>query len=337
MSISVARARGSHRDLGRAQGEAFGEAIGAALLLYAEAAERAGDDLEAISQRTRPYADAARSRVPHLVEEVEGIAEGAGVAIDEAWALNCIEEVWPSEACVSMVSGHLFMHAEQWYAGHPVGVVMAEPDDGPAFLSPTCVGFLPAVGLSAAGFALGVDSLHTTDDRVGVPRVLVSRSALGASDVEGLIRAACMDGRAGGYAYLIGTLGDSLALETSATREAVLDAVTAHTNHPLSSQLKGVIADPSAGSRARLLRAEELLANAPPTDLSDCARLLADHSSAPQTVCLHEEGPDASGTVFGLACDLATGRMIVSDGPPCEGRWEEFSLKRRHAAEHVVG
>jgi isopenicillin-N N-acyltransferase like protein len=338
MSVELARARGTGREIGRAQGEAFAAGIHDAIAFYRRTAASLGDDLDAMAARARPYLEVSRRAVPDLVDELEGVAEGAGISVDEAVALNCLEEVWPAEACVSMVHGRFFLHAEQWYAGHSaIGVVEARPDDGPAFLSPTCVGFLPAVGLSSAGFAQGIDSLATTDDRVGVPRVLVSRLSMGARGVDDAIAGACLEDRAGGYAHLLATVGSTVAVETTATRYEVLHGIAAHTNHVLAASLRSVTKPPSRGSLARLARADELLDADPPADLEDCARVLSDHIGGAETICLHEEGPDASATVFGFACDLLTGRMIVSDGHPCTGRWHEFGLDMSRSAEHLVG
>ena len=324
--------------MGRAQGEAFAPGIHEAVSFYRRLGAFIGEDVDAVAARAQPYLESARGVVPELVDEIEGLAEGAGISYQEALMLNCFEEVWPAEACVSMVHGRFFLHAEQWYAGHSaIGVVEGRPIDGPAFLSPTCVGFLPAVGLSSAGFAQGIDSLATTDDRVGVPRVLVSRRALGAGDVDDAVAAACLEDRAGGYAHLLATIGSSLVVETTATRCEVLHDVTAHTNHVLAPSLRSATEPPSRGSLARLARAEELLDTSPPADLEDCARLLSDHVGGSQTICLHEEGLDASATVFGFACDLVTGRMIVSDGHPCSDRWQEFGLDMSMSAEHLVG
>ena len=50
--------------------------------------------------------------------------------------------------------------------------------------SPTVAACLPAVGINGAGLAQGIDSLSARDDRVGIPRVLVSRHALEAGSAE---------------------------------------------------------------------------------------------------------------------------------------------------------
>ena len=329
--MNVVSASGGPEAMGRAQGEALGEAIEAALGLYRGLLEGLGQDIETVTARCRPYLEAARRVLPDGVAEMEGMASGAGITSPEAALLNCLEEVWPEpaavpEACTSMVSGRFFMHAEQWYSAHSeVAVVMAAPDHGPRFVSPTCAGFLPAVGLTAGGFAQGIDSLVAPDDRLGAPRVFLSRAALGAPNLESAVSAACTEGRAGGYAHVLASPGRSVTVETSATTASVIEGVTAHTNHYLSATAPTGRRS-SHGSRARLARAQELLAEAPPTDLEDCVRLLSDHASSPESICLHESGPDGSGTVFGIACDLFSGRMLVSDGPPCWGNWEPFEV-----------
>jgi isopenicillin-N N-acyltransferase-like protein len=334
MSLLVARARGAPRALGRAQGEAFGAGIQAAIAFYRELASSQGADFEAMGARAHAYLDAARPVLPQLVDELEGLVEGADISLEEALVLSCMEEVWPGDSCTTLVHGSFLVHAEQWYARHrDIGVVVADPDDGPAFVSPTCVGFLPAVGASAAGFAQGIDSLRARDDRIGIPRVFVARLALGAPDITAAAAAACRPGRAGGYAHVLATADHSLVVESSATQEALIHGIGAHTNHYLSRSLEAVAAPASAGARARLERARELLEHSPPSSLEDCARILSDHDGGRETICLHEEGIDAGGTVFGMACDLASGEMIVSDGPPCAARWEVYAIRasREHA------
>ena len=323
MSIAVARAVGTPRAMGRAQGRAMAEGISSALRFYTRLAGGRGDAMAAAST---PYIDASRRAAPHLVEEMEGLAEGAGISFEEAAILNCMEEVWDFEACTSMSHGPFLLHAEQWYAGHDsIGVVVAEPDDGPPFVSPTCAGFLPAVGMNASGFAQGIDSLAAADDRVGVPRVTISRLALGASGLDAAIAAATSTDRAGGYAHFLRSSDRSVVVETTATEHHVTEGAIAHTNHYLVDPAVRV-RRVSPGSTARLDRALHLLEDAPPTTLEDCARLLSDHDAEPESICVHEEGIEGSATVFAMACDVTTGRMLVSEGSPCLSRWTEHEV-----------
>jgi isopenicillin-N N-acyltransferase like protein len=315
MTIARVRAGGSQRELGRACGEALAEGIARSIAFYegfpngawADAADRVGS-----------YVDAARAGVPELAEEVDGLAEGAGASVEAVWVLNCFEELWPEDACTTIVSGSFLIHSEQWYAGHSdIGVIEARPANATRFLSPTCAGFLPAVGISAGGFAQGIDSLSAPDERIGIPRVLVSRLSLGAQDLDAAIAAASIEGRSGGYAHVLAGRDRSIAVETTATSATVIEPVIAHTNHYLGSPDDG-----SSGSRARFDRALELVASAPPRTLENCIEIVSDHSST----CLHSDDPHGTATVFGFVCDVATGEALVSDGYPCEGRWSAYHL-----------
>lgn len=340
MGLTFCDAQGPPRRLGRDYGQAFAESIAAALAYYDTLAVATGVDLNELAAKAARFIDAARLAVPDVVDELEGLAEGADISLDAAIVLNCLEEVWPEsgrapEACTTLVSGHFLLHAEQWYAGHnQIGVIRGRPDGTPIFISPTCAGFLPTVGMNSSGFAQGIDSLAAADDSVGIPRVMVSRASLGAAGLDGAITAACMPGRAGGYAHVLATVEQKVVVETSASSSAILDGVAAHTNHYLSRT--AAARPPGAGSTGRLARAEELLMERPPSTLEECAILLADHEGTPQAICVHEEGIDGSGTVFGMACDLETGRMVVSDGPPCAGRWEQVALPSWSQAAYVV-
>jgi isopenicillin-N N-acyltransferase like protein len=327
MSFTVVRAAGSPRMVGRLYGEAAAGQISEALSFYEQLASVSVDDFAGAARAAGPYMDCARDSCPDLVAEMEGIAEGANADLDALTVLNCFEEVWREvavEACTTIVAGNFLMHAEQWYAGHSqVTVVQAEPGYGPGFTSPTCSGFLPAVGFNVTGFAQGIDSLTARDDRVGVPRVFVSRAALGATGLEGAIDTAALEGRAGGYAHVLSSSGRSVVVETSAQQVSTL-ATQVHTNHYLAAN--PAAGEASAGSRARFSRASDLVSADPPRSVADCAAILSDHDGEPESICVHEDGIAASGTVFGMICDLGRRRMWVSDGSPCAGRWSEFDV-----------
>jgi isopenicillin-N N-acyltransferase like protein len=334
MSVTIVPVAGSAAEMGHRQGEVLAPQIKDTVSFYEEAISAQGDPA-AVSSALPPYIDAARATWPDLAAEIDGLARGAGIELEEAWMLNCLEEVWPFEACTTLSTGDFLLHSEQWYAGHDgVAVVVAEPDDGPAFVSPTNVGFLPAVGINAAGFAQSIDSLTAADDRVGIPRVLVSRRALAAPSLEGAIAAATVAGRAGGYAHTLKSAERTVVVETTATESVVLPGLMMHTNHYLSEKLKPIGETPSKGSLRRLAGARELVGRGSSRTLDDCVRMMCDHTAENWTFCLHGSGTQTA-TVFGAIFDVTTGTMLVSDGPPCEGRWHELPVpgyKQRGAA-----
>src|SRR5947209_9499059 len=140
------------------------------------------------------------------VSLLRGMAEGADLPFSAVFLPNAFEELDPAgspaavdlpgrsrrgvERCtaVSVAAPGVAMlgHNENWMVGdgETVAVVIEIPSEPGAIatVSPTVAACLSAVGMNAAGGAVGVMSLTAPDDGAGVPRVLVSRHALEARD-----------------------------------------------------------------------------------------------------------------------------------------------------------
>ena len=188
-----------------------------------------------------------------------------------------------------------------------------------AVASPTIVCCLPAVGVNGHGGAQGIGSLTASDDRVGVPRVLVSRArARGAWTASDAIARAGVPARAGGYGHVFAFAGgDAFAVETTGTQLAVLDGPgAAHEPLPRSrARRRSAPRRRRAASRGST-RLEPAARGARAADASRSVMdILRDHGSSPQAICLHpdpEEGDEAS------AVDVLDGRR--PRGGPDVGR-----------------
>ena len=241
-----------------------------------------------------------------------------------------------SERCstvtVATPSATLLGHNEHWLAGDVgnVAVVIEIPDEGPAVASPTVVCCLPAVGMSSEGGAQGIGSLTARDDGPGVPRVLVSRRALDATDRADAIRRAAFPGRAGGYGHVFAFRGgDTFVVETTATRHAVIDGPGPHTNHYLDPELAEIGAAPSVSSLTRYRSLVEAVTAERPATAEDVMALMGSHENEPDSICLHPdeaEGDEASAVVFGMVCDVEAGRMWLAAGNPCTEPFEEIDM-----------
>ena len=342
MRFPVVRVRGGPRDRGRSVGAALAEPISRSVSFYRGFLERRGIAPDRWGEMLGPYEAAARKEVPDLVEEMEGMAEGAGVPLPDLMAANCWEELErllelspAPDRCTAFVvtgsEGTFLGHNEQWYAGDAgnVALLVERPDGEVPFASPTVVTCLPAVGMNAAGMAQGVMSLSHRDDGEGVPRVPVSRRSLQARDREDAFRRVTMPGRSGGYAYVIGrTGGDTTILETTSDSVAELHGEAGHTNHYLAPPLaEGGFT--SEGSVSRLERLRTLLQDRPPSTPEDAMEILQDHEGEPQAICLHpdpEDGDEAAAVLFSMVCHLESRRMWVALGNPCEAPYEKIPL-----------
>jgi len=346
--------RGSPRTMGRMLGEQAGDLIRDMLYTYRSFMQQASGFswAEAVreSHKYLPYAQAA---YPQYVEEIVGIAEGAGVSFQDAWLLNCYEGVAEDQklmACTSIAAnddvtadGHVYLgHNEDWIGGDSqhVYLVRATPDDGPAFLSVSYGPMLCNLGFNAAGIAVGINSVYPTDVRVGVPQVVLSRAVLAAERLSDALRACLHDRRASGYNHLLADRsGEIFSVESSATRHDVLyahEGWLAHTNHYLSERLQAIEQRfVYASSTVRLRRAERLLRRlrrqAGALSLEGLQTILRDHVSYPDSICKHEVMTDAphdrSRTLISMIMDLTELTMWVAPGPPCCGEYVPHRLE----------
>lgn len=342
--MPVVQVGGTAAQRGLAAGGALAEPIHRSLAFYGRFLERRGVDMEDLPRLLGPYREAAERALPALVAEADGLAQGAEAPPWEVFAINAFEELEPLlgpapaaslERCTAFAltgpDGTVLAHNEQWYAGDSgnAAVIVAESDGGPAFVSPTVVTCLPAVGMNGAGLAQGVMSLSAEDDARGIPRVLVSRLALQAADLDDHVRRAAIDGRSGGYAYVVAASGGRTRIvETSARGHAVLEGPGGHTNHYLNPEL-AARGDTSAGSTGRLARLRTLMAERELRTPEDAMEILRDHEGEPQAICLHPDpadGDEASSVLFSMVCHLEDRRMWVAAGNPCTAPYEEIDI-----------
>jgi isopenicillin-N N-acyltransferase-like protein len=220
---------------------------------------------------------------PDGFAELEGIADGTGLSVEQVMAMNGLTDLrdilaWCSseeaEGCTSVIvptasslSGRAFC-GQTWdlasdNAPHVLTVVR-EPAGAPRTWSVTTDGCLSLMGLSEQGLAIGTTNLRTHDARPGVPYLSLIHRALGAENA--LEAAALIEGahRAGAhYFYIVDSSGKALALECTATRHrrhTLSDRAFVQCNHCRVPAHHSFEADtPQRSSRARQRRMQTLV------------------------------------------------------------------------------
>lgn len=340
MAIEVIEASGSHYEIGYTVGKAARRQLLFAVNSYKAIMKEEGWT----GAWTLPgdYLQAAREAFPHFVEEVEGMAAGAGISFEELFFLNSLEEALDPAAppgCTAMAissEGSAFLgHNEDWYhSDHKsVIVIRATPKGKPAFITITAAPFLAAVGMNEAGLAQGVNSVSSKDNGPGIPRVLLSRAVLEAEDIEEAIAQATPANRAGGYNHLLASRDGNIGyLESSARAHCYIygKKLTYHTNHYLAPQMLHLEQEASPGTLKRLERLNELagsLAGSGDPEQA-IAGALRDHRYAPLSICRHPENESAAGegTIFSAIFNLRELSVAVAIGNPCVNRYERCSL-----------
>jgi len=333
---------------------ARGEAVGVALRPEIESsvsftmawAADLGADRRRVEALLVPYDDATGRYAPDLAEVLDGMARGSGVDPIALRATNAFEELYavldptatgaPVERCTDALlagaGGPILVHQEQWYAADAdsVAIVVDRPDDGIAIVAPVVASGLPLVGMNATGASIGAMSLTATDERPGVPRMIVARRALDARDREEAWRTVTTPERAGGYSYCYAFAAGAIALfETTATTAADLGGKRVHANHALDDTVTAVCPSASEGSVSRLARMRELTAERDTWTIADACSLLADHGAAGQDICVHPdpaEGPESSAIMFGMVADVVTRTLWIAPGNPCRNPFEPYAL-----------
>jgi isopenicillin-N N-acyltransferase-like protein len=350
----MVRVSGTHLEMGRQIGEACREQIHRMLDTYKQSFDEAYDQLqltweEAVLQGAKYY-PYAQEHMPQYVEELDGMAEAAGVEFDDLMVLNCMEAI-TSDAlhlgCTSLgvsgertADGHVLVgHNEDWLPEDEENtyLVHATPNDEPPFLALTYGGLLPNIGFNAEGIAQACDSVYPNDVRVGVPRIFVSRAVLAATQLSDAIRRAVMRWRAAGYNHLIADRnGELYNVEVSGQHFATIygmDGVLAHTNHFLTERMKQWErhTENLIGSRVRFNRAMRLLRKTRHHSPETLQAILRDHVDYPNSICSHtvptDNALDRQKTICSLVMDLTTLEMHFCWGNPCEETYHTYRLE----------
>ncbi|MCX6072214.1 MAG: C45 family autoproteolytic acyltransferase/hydrolase [Chloroflexi bacterium] len=354
--LPLVRVAGSHGEMGLQLGRDRAQQVHSMIEMYQRLFVEARAELgianwdEAILHAHK-YLPFAEESTPQYVDEMRGIAEGAGVKFDDVLVLNCMEAI-TSDAlhlgCTSLAMGPevtatgsvLIGHNEDWIPEDIVNVfiVHARPEKEPAYLAITYGGMLPNIGFNAYGIAQCCDSVYPGDARVGVPRILVSRGVLAARTLSEAIWAACNRRRDGGYNHLIAhESGEIYNVEVSARTFEMLhsdDGMEAHANHYLHPRMQAIekARGDLVNSSVRMNRARRLMAAQRGTaDRLTIQAILADHVNFPQSICNHivaDDTPlDRQQTIASLVIDLSARTMHVCWGTPCCNEYFAYTLE----------
>lgn len=341
--ISVIRVAGTHREAGLQLGEAGAEQI-ARSIEESFAELPSGRTLEQQRSLASEYRAFAEPRLPWLIEELDGVADGADVDRLDHFACS-IEEIWyepharsPQGRCTDLVAGppataddHLLVaHNNDLRPSIEARITAIEKSvtGEPVVFQ---IGGIPwlSVGFNSAGLSLTGNELSPNDERVGISRSHQVMEMLAKCRTLGeMVGASLRPDRASSYNNVLGSSdGGAANVEGSATDAEVtgldLWGRLAHTNHYVCDRMLAFEGDPAYAVRsgARYTRAREMLAAAPEGSVTaaDLRTMLSDHRGIPDEVCRHpENGHPETKTVFWCVADVTEGRITFGRGNPCD-------------------
>ena len=202
------------------------------------------------------FLPAIKRWTPELLEEVRGVADGAGIDFDTMLLFQLLDEEWlnaqavTGEHCssvgVAKQGDHPAMIAQNmdisgFYHGYQTLLHIKYPDSDLETLVFTCAGLVALNGVNNRSVGVAVNTLaqlaHSTD---GLPVAFVIRGLLEQTSQEGAVKFLHTVKHASGQNYIIGGKARVDDFEASANRvsryvPAEGRGVVYHTNHPLAN------------------------------------------------------------------------------------------------------
>lgn len=244
---------GSARERGRQHGQKARARIERSIANYARLFAYCGIDWAGAQRLGAGYRDIIGALDPALLEEIEGIAAGAGRRVDEILALNARTEILPPSypgephperqvICAANVKqgvpdwgectavavkparsasgATLLAQNWDWLGAQRAALVLLRVHDaeGAACLTLTEAGMLAKIGLNRQGFGVCLNILRSADDgaRPGVPVHALLRALLErASVAEAIAFASGLSFGASSNVLCADASGDTAALEFS--------------------------------------------------------------------------------------------------------------------------
>lgn len=345
------RVSGGPYERGYAYGEQARRQVHAARRGYERSFAGSGcswTEATAIAER---YRDPVRAHAPHLLLEMQGIADGADLPFEDILALNCRTEIlWaalgrtvPECSAFGMTperteNGSTWV-GQNWdwllHGAESIVLLCVQRDDGPDYITAVEAGLLAKTSINEHGFAVAVNTLVTTGDNAGegVPFHVMLRSLVDCRQVSDAVGLVASTRRASAANYLVGAPGGALLdLETAPGGPAGLtvlapqEGVLLHTNHFCSDprEVSDLAALAMPDSFVRLHRMEQLWRTQDVGTLADVDRALSDHVEFPNSICCHPDtrGPDHQQwtTVLSVVMDLEHRTLHLTEGNPCEAQ-----------------
>ncbi len=307
---------------------------------------RTGLGRAAALEQARQYLGPIEGYAPHLLEEMRGISEGAGVSLDEILALNCRTEILSmgtialcSECTAVFVApeasagGHALV-AQNWdwsnvLRGGTVLLRIEQPGQ-PTVLTLTEAGMVGKIGFNSAGVGVMTNFLRHDHRRVGVPFHVILRDALDAPRLGLAVAAVYRDARADSGNYLLAHAGgEAIDLEATPSDVGFLypdDGLLVHTNHFITPRLRagdvGIVE--SEHTLLRYGRAVHMLrAQVGRITVETLKNVFRDHFNRPYSICRHPDPGlaeiERGATLASMIVDLTTGQMHLTVGEPCQG------------------
>src|SRR5659263_19402 len=334
--------QGSHYDIGYHHGEALSGEIKRFCHLFRTKLAARNIPWNTAIKISMKFSRFAEKHTPDLLEEVRGIADGAGIEYETVLSLNCMFEI-PRIAgrkeihyCTAwgITDGRRCIAAQNLDLAEEYGGFLTlfriAPLKKRVVLLLTMPGMISMLGMNGDGLVFVGTTVSSRQVSYGLPKPFISRIILhNCNNVEEATAILMNSPRTtGGNVLLADARGGMRVVECSSVKCAVINpenGYVATTNHYTDDDLFGLSPPDTTSSETRLKRIRWLLEHMGKRDLEMMFSLTRDHAHLPDdlTICRHGDISTVSSLVF-----LPEERSIwISGRLPCSSSFRLYRVQ----------
>lgn len=353
-TVRTAVLRGDPYERGRTHGEEFAEEIAHNVAIYLDRFEYHGADEGTVRDQAEEFASFIADENDTYFREMEGVAAGSDVPIEEVAMLNARWEVMYSaladeaeemDGCTGfgvqqeVAAGDAAYLGQNWDWIPPIETFVMDlrREDGPNMVMMTEAGIVGGkIGVNEHGIGMTCNGLISGTDGENpyrTPMHVRFREAMNATRLDRAIEPLTTGERAVSANVILGhAAGEFIDLELAPEHVNHLypeDGLLVHTNHfeggGVDSQFEALLPD----TLCRAPRLRRLLSReAGNIDADVLKEALRDHFGRPASICRHQDEElderERLQTDGSYIIDLGARRLYATDGPPCEREFDEF-------------
>jgi isopenicillin-N N-acyltransferase-like protein len=339
--------KGSHFDVGRQHGQALKEEIvaEAAPALKTLTGVRKCSEAQALDWMVAEYEPLYRQLVPSALEEVRGMAQGAGLSYPFAFFAAfrdgmSMRRQAAEPGCTTVLCGRRATAGGKVLIGQTKDtgpaplqrfrIMRIAYDSGRRVVMLNYPGWLGNLCMTSDGLGQTGNSLYGREPRVAtVPFSLFRRLVVEKRSVDDVLTSIAPYHFENGCLSMADAKGRVVCIEELAGRRGVLDVsdqAFGHANSILCSELKSFenAGDVFGYTKNRQQRVQQLLdekrgAITP----DDVQKIFADHHDEPRNICRHEAAGATTGAFVANLTDL---QMDIAIGNPCVAGFRRYTM-----------
>jgi isopenicillin-N N-acyltransferase-like protein len=346
--------KGSPREIGRQYGASCPDRIHKNIDLYFRVFKHyANLDRSRAVRLAKSFIPVIQSFDNDLLEEMMGIAEGAGADFEEILAVNVRTELmYPDQLagkgeCTALAalpeataSGDMLLGQNWDWKPHLLETTILlrlEQEKKPTVLTLTEAGLVGKIGFNSAGIGACLNILKSSLAEVGIPIHILMRGILNSERFGDAIGKIVSANRGSSNNTLIAHR-DGAAIDFEMAPKDVdflypENGILVHTNNFVSPRLRPLDTGLSQfpDTLLRYGRAQQKMQQrAGRIAVADFKEVLGDHCNHPDSICRHPDPRDPElervQTVASIIMNLTRGEMHLTQGPPCSNPYQTIAF-----------